>query len=87
MQILKSKGFVPLAVLGVIALFNYINPRLFDQALESAVKAVKPELIADSGPTSEYYRLVEGSVYDGDTLRVPDGRSWPKYVRFPITSS
>lgn len=81
MRIFKSRGFVPLAVIGAIALFNYLNLRPFDRAFESAVKAVKPELVADSGPTSEHYRLVEGSVYDGDTLRVTDGRSETK-IRF-----
>ena len=81
MRIFKTRGLVPLAVLGEIALFNYLNPRPLDRAFESAVKAVKPELVADSGPTSEHYRLVEGSVYDGDTLRVTDGRSETK-IRF-----
>ena len=74
MRVFKSMGFISLAVLGVVALFSYINPRPMDQALESAVKLVKPELVADSGPLSEHYRIVEGSVYDGDTLRVTDGR-------------
>ncbi len=48
---------------------------------ESALKAVKRELVADSGPLSEHYQIVEGSVYDGDTLRVTDGRSETK-LRF-----
>ena len=81
MRIFKSRGFIPLAVLGAIALFNYLNPRPLDQAFESAVKAVKPELVADSGPMSEHYQIVEGSVYDGDTLRVTDGRKELK-IRF-----
>ena len=48
MRTFKARGFVLLAVLSAIALLNYLNPRLLDQALESAVKAVKPELVADS---------------------------------------
>ena len=78
MRVFKSRGFIPLAVLGGLALLSYINPRAFDRAFESAVKALRPELIADSGPLSEHYRIVEGSVYDGDTLRVTDGRSETK---------
>ena len=81
MQTFKAKGFVLLAVLGAIALLNYLNPRLLDQALESAVKAVKPELVADSSLIGEHYQIVDGSVYDGDTLRVTDGRSETK-LRF-----
>ncbi len=45
------------------------------------MKAVKPELVADSGPMSEHYQIVEGSIYDGDTLRVTDGREELK-IRF-----
>ena len=81
MRIFKAGSLALLSVLGVIALLNYLNPRLLDQALESAVKAVKPELVADSGSTSDLYQIVDGSVYDGDTLRVTDGRSETK-LRF-----
>ena len=61
MRVFKSMGFIPLAVLGVVTLFSYINPRPLDRAFEPAVKAVKPDLIADSGSLSEHYRIVEGS--------------------------
>jgi endonuclease YncB( thermonuclease family) len=81
MRTFKARGFVLLAALGAIALLNYLNPRLLDQALKSAVKAVEPELVVDSGPMSEYYQIVEGSIYDGDTLRVTDGKSETK-LRF-----
>ena len=81
MRVSKPRGFIPLAVLGVIALFSCINSRPLERSLESAVRAVKPELVADSGPLSEQYQIVEGSVYDGDTLRVTDGKSETK-LRF-----
>ena len=81
MRVFKPRSFIPLAVLGAIALFSYINPRPLERSLESAVKAVKPELVADSGLLSEHYQIVEGSVYDGDTLRVTDGRKETK-IRF-----
>ena len=78
MRVSKLRSFIPLTVLGAIALFSYINPRPLERSLESAVKAVKPELVADSGLLSEHYQIVEGSVYDGDTLRVTDGRKETK---------
>ena len=81
MRVFKPRSFIPLAVLGAIALFNYINPHLFERSLESVVRAIKPELVADSAPLSEHYQVVEGSVYDGDTLRVTDGKSETK-LRF-----
>lgn len=81
MRVFKPRSFIPLAVLGAIALFSCINSRPLERSLESAVKAVKPELVADSSPLSEHYQIVEGSVYDGDTLRVTDGRSETK-LRF-----
>lgn len=70
----KSKGFVPLAVLGAIAILTYLFPRAAGLTFAPIFEAARPDLVADSGPTSERYRLVEGSVYDGDTLRVTDGR-------------
>lgn len=81
MQITKSQSFMAIAALAGIALFNHINPRPFDQALEAVVKIAMPGLVADSGPMSEDYKIVEGSIYDGDTLRVTDGRSETK-IRF-----
>lgn len=77
----KSKGFVPLAVLGAIAILTHLFPSATDQALAPIFKAARPDLVADSGPTSDRYRIVEGSVYDGDTLRVTDGRQEIK-IRF-----
>ena len=81
MRIFKAGSLALLSVLGAIALFNYFNPRLLDQALESAVKAVKLELPVDGSLIGEHHRIVEGSVYDGDTLRVTDGKSETK-LRF-----
>ncbi len=69
----KSKGFIPLAALGAIAILTNLFPRVTDQAFEPIFEAARPDLVVDSGPTSEHYRIVEGSIYDGDTLRVTDG--------------
>ena len=81
MRIFKAGSLALLSVLVVISLFNYLNPRLLDQMLESSVKAVKPELVVDSSPIGEHYQIVEGSIYDGDTIRVTDGRGETK-LRF-----
>lgn len=64
-----------------ITLVNYIDLESFDQPQESAVEVVAPELVAESGSTGGYYQVVAGSIYDGDTLRVTDGRSETK-LRF-----
>lgn len=64
MKIWKRRGFIPaVIVIGVVAL----SPRLFNQQIEAAIDA------AAGGQNTEWYQLVEGSIYDGDTLRVERG--------------
>ena len=81
MRTFKSRGFVLLAVLGAIALFGYIERRPFEQEVGLGEQDKQTDLLVESGPTSDRYQIVEGSVYDGDTVRVTDGRSETK-LRF-----
>ena len=80
-KIWKSRGFIPLLTVGAIALMTNLFPDQTYQALEPIFETVRPNLVADSGPMSEHYRIVEGSIYDGDTLRVTDGQKELK-IRF-----
>ena len=64
MRIWQRKGFIPLViVVGVVA----IAPKLFTQQINAAIDA------ATDSQNTEWYRVVEGSIYDGDTLRVKRG--------------
>ncbi|WP_346293957.1 thermonuclease family protein [Sphaerothrix gracilis] len=66
MSQLKTRGLIPLLILGAIAATAKWLP-------ESVTEAIATALPTDSMPVSEHYQLVPGSVYDGDTLRVTDG--------------
>ena len=77
----KSKGFIPLAALGAITILTHLFPGSTERALAPIFEKGQPEPVADRDSTSEHYRIVEGSVYDGDTLRVTDGRKEIK-IRF-----
>lgn len=79
-RLLRLRGSVPLLAIGAIATLTNLFPNQTYQALEPIFETVRPDL-ASSSPTSEHYRIVEGSVYDGDTLRVTDGSKELK-IRF-----
>lgn len=64
MKFLKTKGAVPLLVVGAIALLSRTN--LFDSISEIFETAT----YTPNSASSETWLLVPGSVYDGDTLRV-----------------
>ena len=66
MRKLKTKGLIPVLAIGAIATLI----RLFPQATQHIIATAGANAPAPSLPDSEYYWLVEGSVYDGDTLRV-----------------
>ena len=59
----KKRGLVPLLLVGAIALAIRFLPKSITESLPGAIAT-------DTMPDSELYYLVEGSVYDGDTLRV-----------------
>lgn len=64
MRIWQRKGFIPLVlVVGVVA----VAPKLFPGPINAAIDA------AAGGQNTEWYQVVEGSIYDGDTLRVERG--------------
>lgn len=64
MRIWQRKGFIPLVlVAGVVA----AAPKLFPGPINAAIDA------AAGGQNTEWYQVVEGSIYDGDTLRVERG--------------
>ncbi|MEM0979543.1 MAG: hypothetical protein AAGH78_04630 [Cyanobacteria bacterium P01_H01_bin.58] len=69
MQILKTRGLVPLLVLGAISALPRLFPQAADRVFESVAEVTAPTSVANS----EHYQLVPGSIYDGDTLRVTDG--------------
>lgn len=61
MKIWQRRGFIPaVIVMGVVA----IAPKLFPKQINAAIDA------AAGGQNTEWYQVVEGSIYDGDTLRV-----------------
>ncbi|MEM9804909.1 MAG: thermonuclease family protein [Cyanobacteria bacterium P01_D01_bin.56] len=80
MSFLKKRGLIPLLVvlgfcsLGVLA--QYL-PGVTVKALDSAVTNVMP----GEKQTSQHLWLVPDSIYDGDTLRVTDGKTETK-IRF-----
>ncbi len=60
-KIWKRRGFIPaVIVMGLVA----IAPRLFPKQINAAIDA------AAGDQNTEWYQVVEGSIYDGDTLRV-----------------
>lgn len=60
----QRRGFIPVViVVGVIA----IAPKLFPNQIDAAIDA------AAGGQLTEWYQVVPGSIYDGDTLRVKRG--------------
>ncbi len=59
-KIWQRRGFLPVVM--VIALVA-LAPKLFTQQIEAAAR----------GQNTEWYQVVEGSIYDGDTLRVTRG--------------
>ena len=64
MNVWKRRGFVPaVIVMGVVA----ISPKLFPNQINAAIDA------AAGGQNTEWYQVVPGSIYDGDTLRVERG--------------
>lgn len=73
MQSLKLRGLIPLLVLVAIAAGVKLMPKLTTKAVD--------DFAFQEMPDSEYYQLVPGSVYDGDTLRVTDGSKEIK-IRF-----
>lgn len=76
-KIWQQRGFLPMVM--VIALAA-LAPRLFNQQIEAAIDAVS------DGQNTEWYQVVEGSIYDGDTLRVArNGRELK--IRFCGTDS
>ncbi|MEL6128882.1 MAG: hypothetical protein AAFO59_08475 [Cyanobacteria bacterium J06607_17] len=60
---------MPLLVLGVIAAVVKWMPESVTEAMTGVVSGLGDQTM----PDSEYYELVPGSFYDGDTLRVTDG--------------
>ena len=82
MQKFKTRGLIPLLVVGVIITIPRLFPQtrhLIDtakamtQATWQAMDTAKTLTHEAAIPDSEYYQLVPGSIYDGDTLRVTDG--------------
>ncbi|WP_081716825.1 thermonuclease family protein [Leptolyngbya sp. Heron Island J] len=63
-------------VIGLVA----ISPKLFSKQINAAIDA------AAGGQNTEWYRVLEGSIYDGDTLRVERGDQELK-IRFCGTDS
>ena len=66
MRKLRTRGLIPLLAIGAIATLL----RLFPQALQPFIDTAGADTQTASVPDSEYWHLVEGSIYDGDTLRV-----------------
>ncbi|ESA37283.1 micrococcal nuclease-like nuclease [Leptolyngbya sp. Heron Island J] len=63
-------------MIGLVA----ISPKLFSKQINAAIDA------AAGGQNTEWYRVLEGSIYDGDTLRVERGDQELK-IRFCGTDS
>ena len=62
-NVFRLKGAFPLLVVMAISVGIRFLPELVK-------RTVSDTLATDTMPDSEYYQLVPGSVYDGDTLRV-----------------
>ena len=80
MKIWKRRGFIPVViVMGVVVLAEPLlwrfAPKLFPSQINAAIDA------AAGGQNTEWYQVVEGSIYDGDTLRVERGSQELK-IRF-----
>ena len=64
MKLWQRRGFIPAVIMiGVVALV----PKVFTQQIKAAID------FAADGQNTEWYQVVEGSIYDGDTLRVERG--------------
>lgn len=72
-----KRGVIPLVLVGVVA----VLPRLFPEQIGLALKQA-----IFSNQNTEWYQVVEGSIYDGDTLRVERGGQELK-IRFCGTDS
>lgn len=66
-KVLRLRGVILILVIGAIFLGRHFAIRFMP---ESVTDAMPRGFAADTLPDSELYYLVEGSVYDGDTLRV-----------------
>ena len=73
MHKLKTRGLIPLLAVGAIAAFGTATKWTWPPLPESLAQATSFLSPDSSVAMSEYYRLVPGSIYDGDTLRVTDG--------------
>ena len=62
-NVFRLRGTVLLLVVGAISVGIRFLP-------ESAKSEISDALATDNMPDSEYWRIVEGSIHDGDTLRV-----------------
>ncbi|EKU96970.1 micrococcal nuclease-like nuclease [Leptolyngbya sp. PCC 7375] len=63
-KIWKRRGFIPaVIVMGLVT----ISPKLFTKQINAAIDS------ATGSQNTEWYQVVEGSIYDGDTLRVERG--------------
>ena len=72
MKIWQRRGFIPVViVMGVVVLAEPLlwrfAPKLFPSQINAAIDA------AAGGQNTEWYQVVAGSIYDGDTLRVERG--------------
>ena len=77
LRIWQRRGFMPVVmVIGLVAL----APRLFTKQIKAMVDVVTESQL------TEWYQVVEGSIYDGDTLRVERGGQELK-IRFCGTDS
>lgn len=63
MKKLRTRGLIPLLVIAAIATLL----RLFPQALQPFIDTAGADTQTAPFPDSEYWNLVDGSVYDGDT--------------------
>ena len=76
-KIWRRRGFIPVViVMGLVA----ISPKLFTKQINAANDS------ATGSQNTEWYQVVEGSIYDGDTLRVERGGEELK-IRFCGTDS
>lgn len=66
MRKLRTRGLIPLLVIAAIAAATHLFPQATQQVIDTAGVITH----TDNFPDSEYWQLVEGIVYDGDTLRV-----------------
>lgn len=63
-KIWQRRGGIPLLILIVVVV---VLPKLFTKQINAAIDS------ATGSQNTEWYQVVEGSIYDGDTLRVERG--------------